>query len=410
MFTKQRLDNYQGEESDIVIISLTRSNPDNDIGFMSAPERLTVLLSRARDALIMIGNADTFMKARKGNEIWKTLFTLLRSNSHIYGGFPVKCEQHPGRTALLKCADDFDEDCPDGGCRELWYAYSHIFFSFTDRLNSCLSGIILGCGVHCCPLKCHPPSDHSNMLCEALIDSPCPQNHRRRYKCHQGPPVACAKCDDAKRLAENESRKQFERQERAAKQRAHVKQLADLDEQITRERDTLRDVRLDEERKRAIEGKLQDLQDAANLVAQALASPSPSIPFASTSSATPPSTVDPNMQQKSTSQLSKPSLSNRAQAEDSLKPKNSTQRPKSPPPPLKSSAQERWQHQKDMEGASNPSIDVIMAMTGLEEVKEQVLRIKDNIDTIIRQNAPIRERFNVSMLGNPGTGMSVGTS
>ena len=63
-----------------------------------------------------------------------------------------------------------------------------------------------------------------------------------------------------------------------------------------------------------------------------------------------------------------------------------------------------------MEGASNPSIDVIMAMTGLEEVKEQVLRIKDNIDTIIRQNAPIRERFNVSMLGNPGTGMSVGTS
>ncbi|KAG7110727.1 NFX1-type zinc finger-containing protein 1 like [Verticillium longisporum] len=35
--------NYQGEESDIVIASLTRSNARGDIGFMKAPERLNVL-------------------------------------------------------------------------------------------------------------------------------------------------------------------------------------------------------------------------------------------------------------------------------------------------------------------------------------------------------------------------------
>lgn len=57
------VDNYQGEESDIVIASLTRSNASNDIGFMMAPERLNVLLSRARNGLIMIGNSNTFTKS-----------------------------------------------------------------------------------------------------------------------------------------------------------------------------------------------------------------------------------------------------------------------------------------------------------------------------------------------------------
>ena len=41
------VDNYQGEESDIVIACLTRSNDKGDIGFMFAPQRVNVLLSRA---------------------------------------------------------------------------------------------------------------------------------------------------------------------------------------------------------------------------------------------------------------------------------------------------------------------------------------------------------------------------
>lgn len=59
------IDNYQGEEADIVIISLTRSNNDGDIGFLSAKERLNVLLSRARNCLIMFENMQTFMQSKK---------------------------------------------------------------------------------------------------------------------------------------------------------------------------------------------------------------------------------------------------------------------------------------------------------------------------------------------------------
>lgn len=87
---------------------------------MAAPERLNVLLSRARNALIMIGNAETFLNARKGKDVWARFFDLLRQKRSIYDGFPVKCERHPDRTAVIRRAEDFDEKCPDGGCKEPW--------------------------------------------------------------------------------------------------------------------------------------------------------------------------------------------------------------------------------------------------------------------------------------------------
>jgi hypothetical protein len=114
------IDNYQGEESHIVLVSLTRSNTSHNIGFMSSPERLNVLLSRARDGLIIIGNSTTFLRAQKGKDLWDSLFTLLKNGRHIYHGLPVKCERHPKRTAVLRQPTDFDTECPDGGCKEPW--------------------------------------------------------------------------------------------------------------------------------------------------------------------------------------------------------------------------------------------------------------------------------------------------
>ena len=114
------IDNYQGEESDIVVTTLTRSNPSCDIGWMATPERLNVLLSRARDALIMIGNPETFLNARKGKEEWIRFFEILRHNGHVYDGFPVKCERHPDRKSILSKPAEFGKYCPDGGCNEPW--------------------------------------------------------------------------------------------------------------------------------------------------------------------------------------------------------------------------------------------------------------------------------------------------
>ncbi|KAJ4289260.1 hypothetical protein N0V88_007010 [Collariella sp. IMI 366227] len=117
------IDNYQGEENDIVIASLTRSNDSGQIGFMDAPERLNVLITRARNSIILIGNMDTFMKSKKGKSTWHPFFDLLKKKEQLYDGLPVKCQKHPERTALLKVPEDFDKLCPDGGCTVPWKNY-----------------------------------------------------------------------------------------------------------------------------------------------------------------------------------------------------------------------------------------------------------------------------------------------
>jgi hypothetical protein len=88
---------------------------------MYSPERLNVLLSRARNGLIMIGNSSTFKKSRKGKELWTKLFDMLIEQKHIYEGLPVYCARHPDRKQILCKAEDFDEKCPEGGCIEPWY-------------------------------------------------------------------------------------------------------------------------------------------------------------------------------------------------------------------------------------------------------------------------------------------------
>lgn len=101
-------------------MSLTRSNDDGEIGFMRAPERLNVLVSRARNALIMIGNAETFMNAKNGREEWTRLFDHLKSKGRIHDGFPIQCQKHPGTAVVVRNPDDFEMYSPDGGCALPW--------------------------------------------------------------------------------------------------------------------------------------------------------------------------------------------------------------------------------------------------------------------------------------------------
>ncbi|GJF00004.1 P-loop containing nucleoside triphosphate hydrolase protein [Phanerochaete sordida] len=392
------IDNYQGEESDIVLVSLTRSNASHDIGFMFSPERLNVLLSRARNALIMIGNAETFSGARKGGELWTSLFTMMKADGHIHDGLPVRCERHPTKTAVLKNPQQFEEYCPDGGCQEKCTA-------------------MLVCGIHQCPSKCHQLYDHSKMTCEAVLDYTCPNGHKRTYRCHQPPPSTCAKCEKAAESAAKKKQKEFEKQQaRDAELREHAKRIAKLDEEIEAEQDAQKEHELARDRANAILQKQKDLADAKARTAKKAAAAqnqpqsappppqnAPPPPPRSAPSATPAAAPD-----------SSAAPSQYAPADPSSQDADRTRRPSTPPlstyddtpPPLPpSKSEQEWQRQKDIEGADNASIDAIMAMTGLEKVKEQVLKIKAKIDTTKRQGTSVKEeRFNVVLQGNPGTG------
>ncbi|KAF8523225.1 P-loop containing nucleoside triphosphate hydrolase protein [Gautieria morchelliformis] len=365
------IDNYQGEESDIVIVSLTRSNASHDIGFMYSPERLNVLLSRARDALIILGNAETFKMSRKGQELWGRLFDLLKQGGNLYDGLPVRCERHKDRTALLTSPADFDEKCPDGGCRE-----------------PC--GTMLSCGLHPCPSKCHQLYDHSKMKCEFVIDSSCPAGHRKSYRCHEQPDFTCTKCERDKKQAEIKKQKALDRQrKRDAEQLEHAKKLAELDEEIEALRQANQDAQQSQARQNIIRQKERDLEAARTRKAQVA---SPSAP--SNAKATP--TIHGN----STASRPETTPSDRETAPipDEI--------PRASPMALVSSpSHDEWQRQKMVDGADNEHIDALMEMTGLEMVKEQVLAIKDKIDVSNRQDTSVKdERFHVVLLGNPGTG------
>ncbi len=62
--TINTIDGFQGQERDVVLISLVRSNPKNEIGFLSDYRRMNVAMTRARMLLIVTGDSSTIGKDR----------------------------------------------------------------------------------------------------------------------------------------------------------------------------------------------------------------------------------------------------------------------------------------------------------------------------------------------------------
>lgn len=59
------VDNYQGEENEIILLSLVRSNKEDKIGFLNVDNRVCVALSRAKKGFYVIGNFDFICFAEK---------------------------------------------------------------------------------------------------------------------------------------------------------------------------------------------------------------------------------------------------------------------------------------------------------------------------------------------------------
>ncbi|THU96868.1 P-loop containing nucleoside triphosphate hydrolase protein [Dendrothele bispora CBS 962.96] len=431
------IDNYQGEESEIVVVSLTRSNSSNDIGFMSSPERLNVLLSRARNALIMIGNSDTFTKSKKGKELYKKFFEFMKKQGHIHDGFPVRCEQHPNRVALLTTENQFDAECPDGGCSE-----------------PC--GTKLSCGIHTCPSKCHQLADHSKMPCEAIIQSQCLNGHNRTRRCKDTDTGICKKCEKQRKDDEDRRQREFERQKKRDEDEAeHLRRMKQVENDRAETEQVLRDLQLKQERENALRRKKEDLKDLKDFVKEASKpQPPPSPPPAppksaanntanstktssnspqpstlpksaadrtarwtkasshplqsplsgvtSPQTATFPSSPASNSPEASSSRhkttSKKPTASTNSIGRSGVPTSNPTTRDPSP-------TEQTWERKKSIEGATNNAIDAIMEMIGLENVKTKVMEIYDQIELSKLQNVSAKDqRFNVVLLGNPGTG------
>lgn len=84
--TVQTVDGFQGRESDVIYISLTRSNDRSEIGFLSDYRRMNVAMTRARRKLVIVGDsatlgADAFYSAFiaycEGEEAYRSAWELM---------------------------------------------------------------------------------------------------------------------------------------------------------------------------------------------------------------------------------------------------------------------------------------------------------------------------------------------
>ena len=76
------VDGFQGREKDVIIISLVRSNPEHEVGFLTDPRRLNVAVTRAKKLLCIICDTDT-VSGPKSPEFLKSFITYMNENAAI---------------------------------------------------------------------------------------------------------------------------------------------------------------------------------------------------------------------------------------------------------------------------------------------------------------------------------------
>ncbi|KAK2142651.1 hypothetical protein LSH36_929g00077, partial [Paralvinella palmiformis] len=162
------IDNFQGEENDIVLVSLVRSNDEGRIGFVGDDNRICVTLSRAKKGMILIGDSSILSQM---NSLWSKVIQSLRADGCIGPTLTLCCVNHKDQIILAKTAQDFDR-APEGGCMQPCQA----------RLK---------CG-HACTRVCHAyDTEHLEYKCQKKCEKKCTHFHPCHKKCFE----PCGDCE-----------------------------------------------------------------------------------------------------------------------------------------------------------------------------------------------------------------------
>ena len=163
------VDNYQGEENDIIILSLVRSNSVNKIGFLKTENRICVALSRAKKGFYIIGD---FGHLAAHSELWQKITAHAKDNGHFSSGVSLYCQNHPQDDGFdATSTADFSKS-PEGGCQKMC----------TFRLQ---------CG-HVCRRHCHIlDSSHELYKCQEQCTKVCEREHPCTTKCCVDPCPSC---------------------------------------------------------------------------------------------------------------------------------------------------------------------------------------------------------------------------
>lgn len=146
------VDNFQGEEAKVIILSTVRSG--GLAGFLATMNRINVACSRARDGFYIIGNSQTLSQV----PMWRQV--ILTFNGRIGASLMTCCDVHPEHRYAVEQPSDFD----------------------AVPACSAICGQRLNCG-HECREACHPPQLHSRFVCQ----EPC----TKMFSCGHGCPKLC---------------------------------------------------------------------------------------------------------------------------------------------------------------------------------------------------------------------------
>ncbi|KAK2601424.1 hypothetical protein N8I77_010874 [Diaporthe amygdali] len=179
-FNVATVDSYQGEENEIVLLSLVRSPPTpydiKRVGFVESPNRATVAISRARRGFFMFGNKNNLFGATdRSFDTWAPVWNGFAEQQRVAmgKGLPLVCQNHNNEESTneiwMKTPEDFIGNA--GGC---WI--------------KCDS--MLPCG-HACILTCHVVP-HETLPCLKSCIRVLPCGHKCSGLCAD--PCRC--CED----------------------------------------------------------------------------------------------------------------------------------------------------------------------------------------------------------------------
>lgn len=222
------------------------------------------------------------------------------------------------------------------------------------------------------------------VICHRLIEITCDRQHIRRVPCSKKDDAPCDQCIEEDAELERKARRDFELEKSRRTIRANYQQeLAQIQDSIDRKRATIKDRQEDDDQARKLDQRRDELAALEQTVTRI---------------------------QKHRDESAARSTYTQAPAPmpGTWPKKNASSSPASENAAPSSQARNEWEDLKKQEGARSKPLDELMAMIGLEEVKSAFLSIKSRVDTAIRQGINLdQERFSCSMLGNPGTGMSL---
>lgn len=159
------VDNFQGEEAKVIVVSLVQSNMKCQVGFLRTENRINVLLSRAQHGMYLIGNSETYLNV----PMWAEVHAQLAQTNAVGTELALCCPRHPEVPILCSEPQEFERKSPEGGCN----------LPCTRRLEPC---------GHQCQAKCHSSFMHNGFAC----CKPCP---RIRETCDHVCPKLCGiKC------------------------------------------------------------------------------------------------------------------------------------------------------------------------------------------------------------------------